>query len=233
MRVGLIPTVETAFGLFRRHGAALYLDFFLAMVASSLILSLLYPDATYGKPVDSFQEQIINSLTSPAMIVMSVINALVMCGAIARVWRFEGGALPQNLSWSQLALPLVLQVALVDYLALALFFPVLIPSFICMALTCVLIPAMVLEAQGWNGIVRAVQLTRPYLLALTGIWVMKYAAFLLPAILLGAERPAEGTPYNVWQDILAHFWLPVSDAVSVCLIIAIYQRLIALEHRTG
>ncbi len=227
--ISLRTIIVEAAQLFRRNGFWLYFDFLLAMVAVKTAAAVLEPKAVYGTMPKDWQEYMFGLLTSMDFAIYVVVQALVLVGVTARIWTREYGALADGIRWEAVFIPAVVLLALADYMTALLLWPLFLPAFFFVAMTCVLAPALIVEGLGWQSLKRSIELTQKSLLPLAALWLAEWLIVIIIAVVLAAPVPEPGSPYSLWSDILTGLWVPVTSGFSVCLMTAIYVYLIRAE----
>ena len=220
--------------LLRRFGVMAYLEFLAIGIGTSTLHVLIAP-GDFRAGIAAGGGSVLAVLTDPFIVIHEALFALVFGAACLRIWwQTEGGA-PEPGARARFlaaqALPLVVLNMLAGYAAYMGVLLLLLPGLVISALTTTLVPAVVLEQRGWNGLARSFEMTRRHLWPLTAAW----AAIILPWLVLSVWA-APGA--DVARADIGTLWLAglVPDAfaaglstVSLCLVMATYRRLIADE----
>lgn len=230
MRVGLIPTMRDSFALFSANAGMLCLEFAAATVAGMTACALFFPgsflDVAVARPGDAR----VPSPISPYTICLSLAQAIAAASATGRLWRAR---FPdrQPISAAPVVAPLLVMALLVDHLFLLGLGLFILPGLLIMAVTTVFVPALIIERQGWRSLARSFEMTRPHLLALSGIW----ALVLIPVVILSVVEfrgppVADATMTQLWlSEIASSYWTPVVNGFATAMCVTIYIRLTDLE----
>lgn len=219
--------------LMRRFGPMAYLEF-LAISIGGTTLHVLVAPADFRADI-ARTEGVLEVLADPFILTHEALFTLVFAAACMRIWWQTDGAAPEPAVRRRLllgqAVPLVVLNIIAGYAAYLGVLLMLLPGLIISAVTTTLVPAVVLERRGWNGLARSVEMTRAHLWPLTVAWT----AIIIPWLTLtiwvtpgAASADADiGTLWLAW--LVPDAFAAGLSTMSLCLVMATYRRLIAAE----
>jgi len=220
--------------LMRVHGLGLYIDYLAVTLLLSTFGALADPEGLRARlsgaqttPPTGMIEAVVSS---PATYSSSIAFSLVTAIAFLRVWQAEQGSpTPQD---ARLLLrlnlgPLILLQIVADIAFTLSLFALFLPAMVVASLTMFLTPAVLLEDRGFGGLGRAASMALPRLLPLCVGWLAIILPWVITVVLSNPVDPAlaQAGPIDLWLiDLVANAFAPIFSVISLCFVIAAYQR---------
>ncbi len=234
MVIEISATLKEAASLFVKNGLWLTVEFLAAMIAITTAYVLLMPSQAFFLFSGGEVTNVMFLFVNPYSILSSLIYATVSTSVILRLWpRISGEEAPRPTQATWLAIfGLSL---LVDHVLTASLFFLIIPALILSALTTIMLPLLTIEGRGWLSLGSSIQETGPHLVPLTGLWGVILIPWVILVFTTGPVRNPETeiTITALWLREIAHdLYAPPFVAFSICLIMAVYQKLRTPEDQS-
>ncbi|MEM8788013.1 MAG: hypothetical protein AAGE76_07110 [Pseudomonadota bacterium] len=228
----VFDVIGGALGLLPRFGPGIYADYLAAGIVVSTLGALFAPEDLRNALTGTVGDDWIwtRILANPMFYVSGAVHAAVTAAAFARVYTtlepqtgadiaatFRAGLLP--------LCGLSILVDLAFNLAFLVFF---LAAVLIAALTSFLVPAVVVENAGWQGLARAATLARGHLLRLVGIWLAILVPWVVLLIWNDPRDPslADASVTTLWlTDILSGIFAPLFSAFSLLCVLVAYRSL--------
>lgn len=234
-RLRFSTVLQDSAALFMRNATALYVDFLAAAVAATTLYALLLPGQAAwlfsgGRAADP-----LFFFINPYSVISSILYAIVSAAVLLRLWRTTGGPAvraPRRSDWAAIVI-----VALVlDHLTLVGISLAVLPGIALAAVTCVVMPALVIEHRGIGAVGRSLQMTAGNVWTLTAIWgavLVPWIAILVAIGQRGAVTQTSGLTALWLGEIMSDLITPVFVGFSICLSLTIYRALLRGDDTAG